>query len=889
MKTRKNCVKPLVTAIALALSFPATYAFAQQDDDNDERDGLETITVRAQKRSQNLQEVPLSLTAFTGDEMAEAVIKDVYDLQTNVPGFAAFQSQSATNSSFSIRGVGTSSQNFGLESSVGLYVDGVYRARQNSMINNLVDVEAVEVLRGPQGTLFGKNTPSGALLVRTVAPSHDGGDGFAEVTLGNYGLINWSGATSISAIEDELAFRVTAFGSTRDGIVDDVNLGDGTFNDRDRWGLRLQALYTPNDELSIRIIADRAKIDETCCAAPVQLTNFTALNVPGRFGTDAVLAQLGATLLPDGDAFFDRKVAKSFLPVSQMTDSGLSAEINYEINDKLSFVSISAYRNFDSYDKIDADFSDADLLGTVNDSTQSSFSQEIRFDYSGDNINYILGAYYFRQNLDLDYSLFGFDQLNAFVEAGFPPAFGDLKNGINLLSAATGGAIAPFAMPAPGGASFDHAAKQKHESYALFGQMDYELSEELTLTAGLRYTNESKELSTVFTETLANGDSSPNFFSSVGDPTNPSTIVPGTVIYGAGAAGIALQGIQGFLATIDPTTPQGQAAFMGFLGSAQGQQALATIAPFQTPGWIYQALTPATASRDDIAVDLDDSQVSGTIKLSYQPDRYSMYYASYGTGYKSGGTNTDRIAVGLDPVFGSEKSSAFEVGMKKDFPDQNLRVNAALHYSKVKDFQANTFTGIGFNLQNAGDLKISGLELEATWLPADMWEVKLGYARTNAKYESFLRGNCWNAFEFHNTPDGSAPADPGFSGEQYCDRTGDVPESEPKDFATLRVKRDFELSDSIFAYGLIEYAYHGEMFLDGSNDPLTLQGSYKLLNMRFYVNFDEYDMDLVLWGRNVTNEEYIGGSNFNTPLQDGKLNGYVAEPATYGLTLKKRF
>tara|TARA_R110002167_G_scaffold35981_29_gene114511 strand:+ start:2755 stop:3282 length:528 start_codon:yes stop_codon:yes gene_type:complete len=147
---------PLAFFIGLSLTLSTTVVSAQEQETKSEKQGLETITVTAQKRAQNLQEVPVSVTAFTGDEMAESVIKDMYDLQTNVPGLGAFQSQSATNSSFSIRGVGTSSQNFGLESSVGLYVDGVYRARQNSLINNLVDVAAVEVLRGPQGTLFGK-------------------------------------------------------------------------------------------------------------------------------------------------------------------------------------------------------------------------------------------------------------------------------------------------------------------------------------------------------------------------------------------------------------------------------------------------------------------------------------------------------------------------------------------------------------------------------------------------------------------------------------------------------------------------------------------------------------------------------------------------------------
>ena len=262
----------------------------------------------------------------------------------------------------------TLTQNFGLESSVGLYVDGVYRARQNSMINNLVDVAAVEVLRGPQGTLFGKNTPSGAILVNTVAPSHDGSDGFVEATVGNYGLVNFSGAMSFSAIEDVLAFRATAFSSLRDGTISDVNLGEDVLNDRNRWGARLQALYTPNDNVSIRVITDYLEIDEICCGAPVQFSN-ALVNPYGVVGSDLALSALGGTAFDGGDAFFDREVCVSFLPESSMTDRGLSAELSWDVDDNYTFVLISAYRSFDSYDNIDVDFTDVDLFGTVNDST----------------------------------------------------------------------------------------------------------------------------------------------------------------------------------------------------------------------------------------------------------------------------------------------------------------------------------------------------------------------------------------------------------------------------------------------------------------------------------------------------------------------------------------
>jgi iron complex outermembrane recepter protein len=868
LQTKRTALSVLV---GLSLAVQAGSVLAQEQATPDEKQGLETITVTAQKRTQNLQDVPVAVTAFTGEEMAESVIKDMYDLQTNVPGLGAFQSQSATNSSFSIRGVGTSSQNFGLESSVGLYVDGVYRARQNSLINNLVDVAAVEVLRGPQGTLFGKNTPSGAILVTSVAPSHGGGDSFIEGTVGNFGLINYSGATSFSAIDDVLAFRITGFGSQRDGTISDVNLGEDTVNDRDRWGVRGQALYTPNENVSLRIIADYAEINEICCGAPVQLSNFQANGIPGKFGTDAALPQLGGTVFPGGDAFYDREIAVSFLPESSMKDRGLSAQLDWELDENYTVVAISAYRKFESYDKIDTDFTDADLFGTINDSQQSSFSQEIRLDYNSEKLNYILGAYYFEQDLDLDYSLYTDTLFNPFFMSNFQGALDPLLGGINALSAATGGLIAPAAEAAPAGTGFDHLAKQQHKSYALFGQFDYKLSDTLTLTAGLRYTDETKDMTTVFSENLANGGTFPTFFSSIGNPADPSTVVPGTLIYGAAVAGAVLQGIGA--GQIDIMTPAGQAA-------------LQALVPFQTAGWGFKALGATTGDRPDLDETLKDDQFTGTIKLSYQPDNDTLWYASYGEGYKSGGTNTDRIANGFNPVFNAETSQSFEVGMKKDFPDQDVRINAAAHVTTVNDFQANTFTGNGFNLQNAGDYGIKGLELEATWLATDTLEVNLAYALVKAEYKTFERGNCWVAYTWHNGVDDPGRQNPT---DRFCDRSGDRPGGEPENYLVLSVKQDFELADNIYAYVQGEYSYTSEIILDGSNDPYAVQDAYSLLNLRFFMNFTDMDMDVIFWARNALDEEYINRTNFNAPIQDGKLNAYMAEPRTFGVTVKKRF
>jgi outer membrane receptor protein involved in Fe transport len=788
-----------------------------------------------------------------------------------VPGLGAFQSQSATNSSFSIRGVGTSSQNFGLESSVGLYVDGVYRARQNSMINNLVDVAAVEVLRGPQGTLFGKNTPSGAVLIRTVAPSHDGGDSFVEATVGNYGLVNLSGATSFSAIEDVLAFRATAFSSDRDGIASDIELGNDVLNDRNRWGARIQALYTPTDDISVRIIADYSEIDEICCAAPVVLSNTQALNVDGRYGSDALLSQLfGATILADGDNFFNREVALNFLPISTMEDSGLSMEVNWDMDDNFSIVSVSAYRSVDSYDFIDADFTDIDILSLSNSSSQSSFSQELRLDYTSDKLNYILGAYYFEQDLNLDYSLNGGSDFGTFFDYGiYPtileaaPGIQTLTDGLDTLSALTGGFYAPSASPSESNVSFPHIAEQTHKSYAIFGQFDYMLTDELTLTAGLRYTNENKDLFSAFAE-----------LNSSGEQYTAANFSDGGVSLGAALVNI-------------------QTALLN--GEAPSSADLATIAPLQSAGWAIPFVGAVTSSRDDIDEIYKDDQITGTIKLSYQPNRDSLYYASYGTGYKSGGTNTDRITNGFDPLFGAETSKSFELGMKKDFREQNLRINAAIHMTDVTDFQANTFTGTGFNLQNAGDIATSGLELEVTWVPTDTLEINFGYAYTKAEYETFKAGNCWVAYEFHNTADDQAYADPGRTYDEngdansFCDRSGDRLASQPEHYGVVKVKQDITFSEDIYSYLQLEYSHTSDMIMDGSSDPLHYSNSHQIMNLRLFMNFVEADLDVIIWGRNILDEEYVANNSFNTTIQDGKITGYVAEPATFGISIKKRF
>ena len=321
---------------------------------------IEEILVTVQRREQSIMDVPVAVSAITGAEIQAAGIKDVFDLQQNVVGLIIGQSQTSTSTNFSIRGIGSTSNNFGVESSVVLYVDGVYRSRQSSLINDLADLEMVEVARGPQGTLFGKNTASGAIIMRTVRPSQDR-DAYVEVTAGDRGLIRFGAASNFS-LGDNAAMRATLFGSQRDGYVDDAERGKDFYNDRDRWGARLQfAFNEPGDDFNARIIADYSEIDETCCVAVARVDGLVsqsslATGIPA-FGSDSAVAALGGTIFTDfpyppglfppqldvrqGVGFDDYVVAYDSVPNSTNEDAGLSAEFNWAIGDSATFTSIA--------------------------------------------------------------------------------------------------------------------------------------------------------------------------------------------------------------------------------------------------------------------------------------------------------------------------------------------------------------------------------------------------------------------------------------------------------------------------------------------------------------------------------------------------------------------
>ncbi|MCR9259338.1 MAG: TonB-dependent receptor [Pseudomonadaceae bacterium] len=770
---------------------------------------IEEIVVTAQKREQSIQDVPIAVSAFDSAFLDDAGVDDVLELQFFVPGLTIYNNQSATQTNFNIRGVGTAGNSLSLESSVGIYVDGVYRSRQSSAINDLIDVERVEVLKGPQGTLFGKNTASGAVQFLTVAPQLDEFGGYAEFNGGSESYANFNGAINIPFADGRAAARLSGGVTERDGWVDNIASGND-LNDKDRYSLRGQLLFLPTDDITVRLIADYSEIDEKCCSAANvfdgpgdTLAAFLAAGggaqLPGVSYTQPI-ELLGADLIL-ANRFDDDVAAMDIDPSAQIEESGFSAEVEWDIGN-VTLTSVTAYRSYEATNFVDADFTSLDTLSASGGTAeQDTFTQEFRIagDF-GDSITYVAGMYYFDQDLDnLTILRVGADA-NDLLAGGLTT--GDLVGG--AAGCAAFGITAICDDPAfPENGQSDNISSQDQTSWAVFAQADFNLTEDLIATVGLRYLDEEKDMDVIFTESLF------------------------------------------------------------------------------SPVWA--AFTPLSPFVPDVnGAKFEDEEVTGTAKLTYYWNDDLMTYVSYGRGYKSGGTNIDRIdpaLTGSPLLFDPETSDSYEIGMKADFLDKRLRVNAAAYLTDFKDFQANTFVGTGFVLQNAGEIQTRGFEVEVFALPAEWLTLQSGLAYVDAEYESFEGGACTRT-PYGNEPDAG---DPGFP--IVCDNSGNTVGGTPEWTVYVSGQVSQRLADGNLFYGQLDVNWKDENPSGNDNDPNKLADSYTLTNLRVGYRFSGDRYDVSLWAKNLFDEDYTNGA-FNSVIREGSLTEYHTEPQTWGVTLR---
>src|ERR1700722_9242755 len=360
------------------------------------------LVVTARRQTERAQDVPIALPALPRKKLDQAGAYTLADVQTLVPSLVAYQSN-ARNSSIGIRGIGVSSAADGLDPTVGVYVDGVYLGRPGMALEDLIDLDQLEELRGPQGTLFGRNSAAGVINVTTAKPSFAPG-AVIEGSIGNYDYNQLKASLTGPLVDGLLAARLTAFETHRDGILPNTTTG-GSDNSVGRSGARLQFLFTPTPKLTLRLIGDYSIEDDTCCVSVLKSVLPASLSA-STANTLAAFAALGYTPVAS------TRATQINSPQDMLTNQhSLSAQIDYDLG-WADFTSISAYRYWHFHPLQDSDGTPLDIIQiNVAQTKDNQYTQEFRLASKPGRFNWQTGVYLFHQQLKDHYILnqFGAD------------------------------------------------------------------------------------------------------------------------------------------------------------------------------------------------------------------------------------------------------------------------------------------------------------------------------------------------------------------------------------------------------------------------------------------------------------------------------------------------
>ncbi len=517
---------------------------------------LEEIIITSTKRQTTLQDTPVAVSVASEVTMDQARIVDMKDLQSVVPSLRVAQLQSSGNTNFVIRGFGNGANNPGIESSVGMFVDGVYRSRTMARIGDLPKVDRVEVLRGPQSTLFGKNASAGVINIVSAAPSFDP-EGYVEAGYGNFNNVTAKAYYS-DGLSDTAAFSLGANYNERDGYTAAVVDGVDDINDRSRYSARGQMLFTPNERTSVRLIADYSKLDEVCCS----ITNIQ------NQGAANVIRALGGQFADDQDPFVRLSYVNA-TPSNKIDDWGLSASVDHEF-EGFNLTSITSYRGNDSVTDYDADFTSLSMINRIEDVNLSTFTQEIRLTSTGANrLDWMIGGFYFKDKVDSEDTLHWGSALRPYINelAGGPALMTvmEVENG-----------FAPGTFFGTGLAAHENY-EQDNTSVSLFGTLDFHVTDRLTITGGLNYTKDKKTISAI------NNGIDPWFSLDINSANGTDILANGQIM----------------AAWDDPANPLYQ-AFMGAFGvplSQETQTLIASGGRTDCSGWLFAGLFPPNSRR----------------------------------------------------------------------------------------------------------------------------------------------------------------------------------------------------------------------------------------------------------------------------------------------------
>lgn len=844
---------------ASAMTAISTASFAQDADE---------IIVTATKRATSVQDVPISVTVVNPAQLENQGIASIKDLASVASGFNIQSSQTETQgTSIRIRGVGTTGNNIGLESAVGVFIDGVYQSRPGVALGELTDVESLELLRGPQGTLFGRNTSAGALNIRTKKPDFDGFSGFADFTYGNFDLINVQAGANFTASED-LAFRVNGAYRERDGFLTSSIDPDNESHNRDRFLIKGQALWEPSDTTSLRVIADYSEIDESCCAS-------VTLSQSPNLAADPI----GATFFP-AVGFEDSLEDQVFNDDAEFENGSESFGVSGEFVHDFGFAEatlIGSYRDF-SAESAQGDFNGSPQYEvTALDDDIETITAELRFQGEAldGRLDWLVGGYWADETIDEIFALElgpAFQSSVGLANFGSAAALGGIAaagtffvNGNNPSVFATGVTSA--------GAVADNRFNQEATSLSVFTHNIFSVTDRLDLTLGARYNDDDKDGS--FEQLSATNS----------DACIASSILAGIVGGDAAAGNVNGLGVSntvfnGLAPIVGPAT-----AALFASPAATGPAAFLSCFPFSAPTLsTASAINPIAGAVGagflprEFDDNFSDSEFIYTAKLDYDLTDDLLVYGSFAHGYKAGGFNLDPTAAagGADPRFDSEEVDSWELGIKTTLADGRVRFNLTGFRSTYDNFQVLEFTGTRFQTFNVDDVSSTGFEAELNASLSDAVSLNGGFTYADAEYGD-------------DCDDGGtiAPAIPlcGFSLTNA-----------PEVSAVLGITYDGEFGDSGWGLlGNVNLATQSSrrtstnpLAGDGSLNPFDEQDGVTKVNARFGFSMPDDRASIEFWGLNLT-DEITRGITFNTPLQGASRSAFTEAPRQYGVTLRTNF
>ncbi|WP_167706624.1 TonB-dependent receptor [Sphingobium fuliginis] len=736
------CASPFVSLMALVLPF-ASQAKAQTgaattastlEPGNQSDDAVADIIVTAQKRGENVQNVPISVTALGASALTAASINRVTDLVRVAPGFETGRQASTAATRLSIRGIGGGGST-AVDPSVATFLDDVYIARSGSIVNGFFDVAQIEVLRGPQGTLFGRNASAGAISIHTATPSNHL-EGFVTAQAGSFDAYRFEGAVNVP-LADGLAVRVAGLASGHGGYAF-TSFDQHRYSKESTRGGRITARWEPaGSGLSWTLRADFLNIGgdgkpqleflpETF--TPTTLANYTA--------------RVGASRISDVVDPFDRRGRNREFGELRDRQWGLSSDASYELEGGSKVRLINSYRHWRFENPFgDILFIGANALDQLPTYDSRSESHELQFispkGMVGGAFDFVAGLYYFHEDLSLreTYNL-GPDWCGLIVPLANP----------GLVSTC-------LASPQQGA---DGRFTQNGKSYAAYGQGVLHLTEKFDLTGGARWTRDTKK--GTFVQTVIN----PAF------------------------------------------------AF-------------------------YRAAEPFKR------LDYEASKPSYRVNLSYRPARDVLVFATYSTGYKAGGFNSGFSAqVPSTRSLRAETETNYEIGVKSQFFDRRVLLNATLFRDDIKGFQDRTFRGNGITVENAGDIRAQGIDAEFVVRPIAGLTASVTAEYLDSKFTSYpLAANL-----------------PGLPGTQ--DLTGTRPNYSPKLQGNAALQYDGKIGTTGWKFSVRgDVSFISDVNVGSSIDgnPQTIQQGYALLGARLSVDAPSA-LTLSVFGTNLADKNY---------------------------------